>query len=979
MLFMRLFFYPDEDCRFRCLVRNLWFALLLSLTVLSVVYPDPLSRLDILSYFVPLVIYWTPLFQSRSNLDSVPEWAKWILFGVLFVPIIGVSLLLITVIGLATMKYREGSDYGESSSARETGSDDQLENSDGEDESSKPGVSEKSSSISESNDLLNRLKEKLEKRGYNQDIVSEVFEDLNDSGLDDSQVKTALHLTANNVGIRRVLLSLESDAVSEDKIDALIREADEVKSGMRDRFAISDIENHSRKSRTEEGSSSSDEKDRESDNLCESQKDAERVMSGDQKSIDESSASMSEERQYFTPEFNQISYHHNRNLQVITDDESDRESADENEKKKLLNRLKRRLKNEKYDQDIISEVFKALEAKNLERRQIKNALSLLANRVQLKRILFCLESEDLSEQKINSIINKELKKAASGDQEQPEDYNVEYFSEPPENIGKSSSSDDRINDSGSDDQDTKDTEQEKTSEDDDLLKITLTDLPNISFASIEGEGSSYEYSLSPSSEYILCYQDGHRDATGEKENWVGGEVILLKVAETVSEDILTGRHVTKFDFDRPLNADINDRGEWLVVNSNSNEDKDSVKWFNEKNLEAKSEFDVNIMNSEISNEGISVLVTAPAYSTVYCFRNGVKEWEKKISDKMPFRIMDIEFIPEEEEVRVESHDGNSGFTMSYTGEIIDDSVINEDKNRSVNNYDGDLPEDSGSFPKKSYLSSLKFSNEEKEEIRDRFRENKEKIIRKEEKLDYVGTKNSSYRSSFLVRRNDEILPLEKSVKQYYENKGWWISRSLRENGNSVVNIFSGNSSVDIPEDETLDESVHSFLKTHSRGLPDLFGYDPSEDQFYFIEIKSQNDTLSLVQKKWYNEFLELEPEIEYMLQSVGAKTIRPRTLESVPLKGISHRGIPLSYFNSISKNETVELEPEPDNQHDPLAVKVIHDEKFIGYLPQNMHYKEKVIEAIKEGDYNAKITHFHRADNKEEYGAFMKIDFLRSE
>jgi hypothetical protein len=102
--------------------------------------------------------------------------------------------------------------------------------------------------------------------------------------------------------------------------------------------------------------------------------------------------------------------------------------------------------------------------------------------------------------------------------------------------------------------------------------------------------------------------------------------------------------------------------------------------------------------------------------------------------------------------------------------------------------------------------------------------------------------------------------------------------------------------------EAFDENVYSFVETHSRGVPDFFGYDPSENKFYFIGVKSQNDTLSLVQKKWCNELLELETEIEYMLHSVEAKIVRPRKLENVPLKGISHRGIPLSYFNGISKN-----------------------------------------------------------------------------
>ncbi|MFB6159068.1 MAG: VRR-NUC domain-containing protein [Candidatus Nanohalobium sp.] len=689
----RLFSYPKEDCRYRCLARNLWFSLFLFFGVMGVIDPDPLSRLELLSYFIPLMIYWTPIFQLRFKLASIPAWKRWAYFGILFVPYVGAFLLVILVLRQAISRGKNDSVYEEESSP----------------------------------------------------------------------------------------------------------------------------------SKTEEKTKSSEE-----------------------------------------------------------------------------------------------EQFEHLD------------------------------------QKDDSSTSKAKQKSSSA----------------AENSNGSSSYNGDLQDKSKD---------EDNTEDEDLLKITLTDLPNISIASIEGEGSSYEYALSPSSEFILCYQDGHRDATGEKEQWVDGEVVLLEIVEIVSEDILNGRKVAKFDFDRPLSADVNDGGEWLVVNSNSNVKEDSIKWFDKENLEAEYEFDVNIMNSKISSDGISVLVTAPAYSTVYCFQNGVKEWEKKISDDLPFRIMDIEFIPEEEEIRLESHDENSGFTMSYTGEIIDDSVINDDKNRSVKNYDGSLPEDRGSFPKKSYHSSLKFSEEEKESIRDRFRKNKVEIIRKEEELEYVGTKNTSYRSSFLVQRNDGVLPLEKSVKHYYENKGWRVSRSLTEKENSVVNIFSDDSSLDIPEEETIDENVYSFLKTHSRGLPDLFGYNPSENQFYFIEIKSQNDTLSLVQKKWYNEFLELEPEIEYILHSVEAKTIKPRTLENVPLKGISHRGIPLSYFNSISKNENLDLEPEPDNQHDPLAVKVIHDGKFIGYLPQNLNYKEIVIEAIKEGDYNAKITHFHRADNKDEYGVFMKIDFLRSD
>ncbi len=562
---------------------------------------------------------------------------------------------------------------------------------------------------------------------------------------------------------------------------------------------------------------------------------------------------------------------------------------------------------------------------------------------------------------------KNGKKEASKNDEQFETSN---------NEDESSSSDSNTKGSGTDNKDLQDkSELENDLEDENLVKIKLRNLSNISTASIEGKSSSYNYALSPDSKYILCYKDGHRDSTGREEKWVKGEVMLLQVVDTESEDILTAKKIVRFDFERPLNADVNDRGEWIVVNSKQNVGENSVKWFNKGNLKEESEFEINIMGSGISNEGISILVTAPAYSTIYCYQDGIREWEKEISNSLPFNITNIEFIPEDEEIKLESSAENKSFRMSYTGEIINNSVIKD--NSPKNNYKETLPEDRGSFPKKSYQSNLKFSKEEKEAIRDKFNEHEE-IIRKEEKLDYVGTKNSSYKSSFLVRRNDNTLPLEKSVKQYYENEGWWVSRSLEEKENLVVNIFSDDSSVSIPNGENIADKVYSFLKTHSRGLPDLFGYNPSENKFYFIEVKSQNDTLSLVQKKWYNKFLELKPDIEYIVHKVNSKSIRPQTLEKVSLKGISYRDIPLSYFNNISKNETVELVPEPENQHDPLAVKVSHNGKFIGYLPENLDYKKKVIEAIKEEDYSAEITHFHRASSKRKYGVFMKIDFLKS-
>lgn len=68
----------------------------------------------------------------------------------------------------------------------------------------------------------------------------------------------------------------------------------------------------------------------------------------------------------------------------------------------------------------------------------------------------------------------------------------------------------------------------------------------------------------------------------------------------MSKNILHGRKDVKVDIDRPLNADVYDRGQWLVVNSKSNSGEDSVKWFKEENLETEFGFDINIMNSDNS-------------------------------------------------------------------------------------------------------------------------------------------------------------------------------------------------------------------------------------------------------------------------------------------------------------------------------------------------------------------------------------------
>lgn len=88
----------------------------------------------------------------------------------------------------------------------------------------------------------------------------------------------------------------------------------------------------------------------------------------------------------------------------------------------------------------------------------------------------------------SSSTNENVKKdSRSG--EQLENSNLKDQLSKQISIEKSSLSYDSSKDTVSNDEDTKDTKQEKTLKDDNLLKITLRDLSNISIAPIEGEDS----------------------------------------------------------------------------------------------------------------------------------------------------------------------------------------------------------------------------------------------------------------------------------------------------------------------------------------------------------------------------------------------------------------------------------------------------------------------------------------------------------
>ena len=61
-----------------------------------------------------------------------------------------------------------------------------------------------------------------------------------------------------------------------------------------------------------------------------------------------------------------------------------------------------------------------------------------------------------------------------------------------------------------------------------------------------------------------------------------------------------------------------------------------------------------------------------------------------------------------------------------------------------------------------------------------------------------------------------------------------------------------------------------------------------------------------------------------------------------------------SLANSLSPGEYVELEPEPENPYDPMAVRVMYESEHIGYIARQNNYQ--VSEWLQDGgDVIAKV------------------------
>ncbi|MDP2750385.1 MAG: VRR-NUC domain-containing protein [Nanoarchaeota archaeon] len=296
-----------------------------------------------------------------------------------------------------------------------------------------------------------------------------------------------------------------------------------------------------------------------------------------------------------------------------------------------------------------------------------------------------------------------------------------------------------------------------------------------------------------------------------------------------------------------------------------------------------------------------------------------------------------------------------------------------------------LPEDSGFRIKPLEFSHVNFSN--KDEILDFFSKHESEIKTEEVSVNYVGVGYKSSESKFIVEYKNEKLFLEDCVVTMAKEKRLLVARSVLETKGNLINIFKLADDKEISlslfrEHKELIENIRKipkgireFISTHSIGIPDLFSYDAKNEKFMFIEIKSQNDNLSLVQKCWFNEFTKLNSKIEYVLFKVKSSTKIPEIQETI-IKGVQFRKIKIEELDKIKIGDNLTLIHESGNRYDPSAIRIFHNKLCLGYVPKGFADKERLIESIKKNKYGVQVTQKYSATVLKDYRIFVKIYFL---
>ncbi len=290
-----------------------------------------------------------------------------------------------------------------------------------------------------------------------------------------------------------------------------------------------------------------------------------------------------------------------------------------------------------------------------------------------------------------------------------------------------------------------------------------------------------------------------------------------------------------------------------------------------------------------------------------------------------------------------------------------------------------LPFDNGKIDINFDLNfSIQFENEA--EILNTFEKNKKLIKSEIITIKYVGINKEWFRSKFLVEYSNKICNLEDYAIEYYKNNKYLAIYSVISNNQTLENVFS---TLAISDNELkrcvdkLPNKTITFLATHTAGMPDLFIYNKKENKVYFVEVKSQTDQLSVLQKYWFNEFIKFKSNIKYILLKINNITPERIPLSHITIiKGIQYRDLTVNYLDSILDKSNLILKYEPTNKYDSTAIKILYEGKLLGYIAKNFENKSKLINAIKNNCYNCFIVYKSSHTLIKDYRIFIEINFL---
>jgi hypothetical protein len=178
--------------------------------------------------------------------------------------------------------------------------------------------------------------------------------------------------------------------------------------------------------------------------------------------------------------------------------------------------------------------------------------------------------------------------------------------------------------------------------------------------------------VSPNGKFYLGVNEGHLNEDG---NRVKARIVLVKAEERVDTEEDTIERLEDFEIlyrqemKRPMEADINNKGEAVIYESVDNQEAEVVlKEPNGENKYVKN-FDKNLNTVGVSKKGEVIIVPPVAWPKVSLFDSeGNEIWTKEKPDNFK-NFYEVEFKPEKDRITLINPHDDSQLNVDYSGDF----------------------------------------------------------------------------------------------------------------------------------------------------------------------------------------------------------------------------------------------------------------------------------------------------------------------